>query len=1319
MLDNLGVNPCDLVILDSDLADIPFVQAGQLLLEAYPDLYIMVIPPNDDPDHLSLVNFTPHAYLKRPFYMPDLLEKLDLLLGYRPLSLQDLSPAAPRGTPPRLPAWVLEVETASRRLSQNLFGVMAHAAMIFDSERLLAFAGELSPVDAGNLFQSLADAWSAGQKSDLVRFIRLSGRGGEFQLYARILADPLVVALLFEYGMPLSHARTNMGRFMRALVEKLPTPELAESAVQKPMPAQKLQTLDTADPFAIPPIAWGEPSHAVDGPRPATSELELLEPEPGEDEEEELVEPAPSPEDVHQAVLKTVNYLENIPPQSEELDSLFGPVTPAQAVPQTLAQAGLEEPVLDADELTWMDRVEDEDDFASSALDLTGLLAEMPSPDPEQKNPRSASREEVARILAQEWNAGESSEADEAISAEDLVVFPWEAARPAPQAPAAPVEVPESVELALEKPAEPAAETAAEMPAAGVEIPTPVSLQAWNPVELAGEPPEMTAAGESTPQAMAVGTRILPPLPDEMPVDALAAPARTETPLGESGETAAREDTQPAGEPEDLAPAGDIAPVDVEVPSTEISSIEAADGEPAVEGPAADGTASETSETPALEAAPMVQEAPAGLPAWLETFLAQRGASLADQDAPEPENTPQAPPDGSTLDAEADAADELPAWAQGLLEQDGGTSEMVSGAQNEPPVFRPTSNPDEDTKPIVLRKPATAPQPPVPASPEPADEPSFELYQDSQPPVQAESQAADSVESFLPGDFPAEWMGTQEPSSEPAGEALEQALPQRLELDGSDLFNEPERVDEPEGVDQPETPGQSQDFGVSDWLKELDRPSEARQLDQPTLAQESEGLEEQETFEQPGRLELPDWARNLLNTSDQPEAEGEATPENAQAAFTETPGTPSMPVTSSSDEWKKFLAEVDAEAKPEADSGTKRTPSDAIADLSNVFYFAEGEPAESAAGSPFSDVLASALEPSAPAQGPETTPAEPLPGSPAQPGTVSPFSADIDAPAASESVQPQASTPRPFLFDDLASDAPVIPSPEHLREEAAVPTAAFLDGSSDANGSAVESEGDLVLPWEQEGNLDWLANEADTTPVTVKPSVPAANQNAPVGMEASPIGDTRRVVVHAATAQGKPAPSVFLPETSESPKTRPFEPGDLGTGEFASENLGVGDLAIGVEIPAEESNPGAPRTVAPFYEPGDVAPPPEGSVAYTCILIPRHDHHLLVGDLGDRLKEWVPQNCLAFGWYLEKVNVNSSHLQWTVMVTPTVSPGNLVRIIRQRTSDLIFQHFPYLREAGESDFWAPGSLALRGTEPPSEQNLQDFIEQTRHRQAGS
>jgi DNA-binding response OmpR family regulator/REP element-mobilizing transposase RayT len=120
---------------------------------------------------------------------------------------------------------------------------------------------------------------------------------------------------------------------------------------------------------------------------------------------------------------------------------------------------------------------------------------------------------------------------------------------------------------------------------------------------------------------------------------------------------------------------------------------------------------------------------------------------------------------------------------------------------------------------------------------------------------------------------------------------------------------------------------------------------------------------------------------------------------------------------------------------------------------------------------------------------------------------------------------------------------------------------------------------------------------------------------------------------------------------------------------------------------------------------------------YACLLIPRFTHHYLAGDLGERLSEWVPQICVAFGWRLEYISVRPDYLQWVVNVPPATSPGYLMRILRQHTSEKIFFEFPrFKKENPSGDFWAPGYLIMGGSQPPPAQLIKDFTVQTRQRQ---
>ena len=126
------------------------------------------------------------------------------------------------------------------------------------------------------------------------------------------------------------------------------------------------------------------------------------------------------------------------------------------------------------------------------------------------------------------------------------------------------------------------------------------------------------------------------------------------------------------------------------------------------------------------------------------------------------------------------------------------------------------------------------------------------------------------------------------------------------------------------------------------------------------------------------------------------------------------------------------------------------------------------------------------------------------------------------------------------------------------------------------------------------------------------------------------------------------------------------------------------------------------------------------NITYACLLVPRFSSHYLTGDMSDRLSEWLPQICIAFGWRLEYLAVRPEYVQWVVNVPPATSPGYLMRIMRQQTSEKVFIEFPRMKKENPSgDFWAPGYLIMGGTQPHPPQLVKDYIKQTRTRQGYS
>jgi REP element-mobilizing transposase RayT len=123
------------------------------------------------------------------------------------------------------------------------------------------------------------------------------------------------------------------------------------------------------------------------------------------------------------------------------------------------------------------------------------------------------------------------------------------------------------------------------------------------------------------------------------------------------------------------------------------------------------------------------------------------------------------------------------------------------------------------------------------------------------------------------------------------------------------------------------------------------------------------------------------------------------------------------------------------------------------------------------------------------------------------------------------------------------------------------------------------------------------------------------------------------------------------------------------------------------------------------------------NLTYACLLVPRFSQHYLTGDLRDRLSGWMLHLSVAYGWRLDHIAIRPGYILWMVNVPPATAPGHLMRIYRQQTSEKILAEFSRIKADNPGgDFWAPNYLIMAGSQPPSDQLIAKFIEQTRHRQ---
>lgn len=122
-------------------------------------------------------------------------------------------------------------------------------------------------------------------------------------------------------------------------------------------------------------------------------------------------------------------------------------------------------------------------------------------------------------------------------------------------------------------------------------------------------------------------------------------------------------------------------------------------------------------------------------------------------------------------------------------------------------------------------------------------------------------------------------------------------------------------------------------------------------------------------------------------------------------------------------------------------------------------------------------------------------------------------------------------------------------------------------------------------------------------------------------------------------------------------------------------------------------------------------------LTYVCLLIPRFSDHYLVGDITEALVEWMKQVCISYGWRLDAISVRPGYLQWIMIVPLNANPAQFMRLIRQHTSEKIFDEFPRYKQKNLSgQFWAPGNFVVAGNQLQTPEIVNAFILQTRRHQ---
>jgi REP element-mobilizing transposase RayT len=263
----------------------------------------------------------------------------------------------------------------------------------------------------------------------------------------------------------------------------------------------------------------------------------------------------------------------------------------------------------------------------------------------------------------------------------------------------------------------------------------------------------------------------------------------------------------------------------------------------------------------------------------------------------------------------------------------------------------------------------------------------------------------------------------------------------------------------------------------------------------------------------------------------------------------------------------------------------------------------------------------------------------------------------------------------------------------------------------------------------------WEQSLTSSTPSNVVPHSPAPHPNLEAQEELPEDSHEKdmewRVAEHEGISRPEARPSEVIPASPGYREQVGVPADDISSSQDYSEAISTESQEVGEPSQVET---GSPSRVEPPEIPdvgGRVRPikiEASGSVtfkpalydfypSYACLLVPRFSSHRLTGTLANRLSEWLPNVCIAFGWRLDYLAIRPEYLQWIVKIPPATSLDVLTDTVREQTSSKIFFEFTGLqRENPSGDFWAPGYLIVGGSKPLAPEVVRNYITQIRQQQ---
>jgi CheY-like chemotaxis protein len=280
-----SAKPIDLAIVDFQLPDGPAEELIRVFQKLRPEMILLAIPPDNDPQSPIVSSLGIHGALTKPFYLPDLVPYIAGLLGVDALALAQttleepeeseldlLKPPAPKKST-RLVPWLENAGKASAWLDRLASENSVRACLITRGNELHAGAGEFSHDKLTLIARRVAEIWAVTPGGTIMQYVRIPPDNEEVFLFSMSIAQDYDLTLLFDRKTSLSAARRRAKTFEKALDKPPATGTFRRSTAEFAASRRKTGELGMPKPRTGDLIGAMRKTGELSGGKPRTGDL--------------------------------------------------------------------------------------------------------------------------------------------------------------------------------------------------------------------------------------------------------------------------------------------------------------------------------------------------------------------------------------------------------------------------------------------------------------------------------------------------------------------------------------------------------------------------------------------------------------------------------------------------------------------------------------------------------------------------------------------------------------------------------------------------------------------------------------------------------------------------------------------------------------------------------------------------------------------------------------------------------------------------------------------------------------------------------------